>query len=227
MKDKKQVAETENVLIMDTARQKPYIDEFRQAYLFLREDKAEEFTKKTPGTFTKRAGNKDQFRAVCSDCYAAGAHMLLIQGNKTEELPLHKRDLDRRYYNSRLNASLTCLSKTKKATYLNNLAHCNFIVPVRIENRPEVKITYATVTPKGKVPSFLAFTDLEEFNKWREKTKARGYRPLEVNAAGLKRIGIGIGGKSGFLFNACGKNVELSAEMLKHIRTKDDEEETE
>ena len=205
---------------MDSMLKMPYIDELRQSYVFTINGLASAFVKETKGTNKLDVSGVD-FKTVCSDCFGAGATTILMFGNKGEEpMPLLQEHLERRFYNGLLTANVRRLKQTKKREYLKDMKNCEFVVPIKILNEPEVKVSYATAYTKDSPYIYLAFTDIREFEEWQKLAGADEYKPLKVNATGLKRIGK----KHGFLVNVCSNKLALTKDMLKQIHTKDEEE---
>ena len=205
-------------LIMSGITLKPYIDESRQAYAFSSEEAATVFAKKAGRAHVRRLEQGMDVQAM-SDCYAAGARMLIERrGGETFRHTLEEAGLMRRYYNSDLNADAARYISTRRTDYIRNMNRCRFIVPVRISNHPQMSVVYATAVFPDTSFWYLAFTDLEEYGKWGAANE--GWAPLEVRVDGLYRIGR----KHGFLLDPCGARLLISRGMLRKIMKGREEE---
>ena len=206
-------------LIISELTQKAYIDEKRNAYLLLYKEAAKEYTEKIKRT-TFVDLSEFAFPEICSYVFASGAMYLIVCGQeKREEFKLERKKLRNKYYNANLHANLARYLHTKDLRYLRALSHSYFIVPIRIKNSPDASISYATARIKNRPYVYVAFTDLEEYYKWDEVVA--GWQPLEVDAAGFKRIGE----KHGYLINPFGRNVLITKEMMRHIKVEEEESE--
>lgn len=207
-------------LIISELTQKPYLDEKRNAHMFLHKPAGDAFARTTGHVMAIDLSEFD-FRETCSYVYAAGAKTLLVRGKEIEEeFSLEQDKLKRRYYNPDIQAHLTRFLHTGKDRYIRALSDAYFIVPIRIKNSPGASISYATAKIKDRPYVYVAFTDLDEYYRWDEIVP--GWQPLEVDAAGLKRIG----SRHGFIINPLGRNLIITRQMIKRIQTKDDEEES-
>lgn len=205
-------------IIVSEITKKPYIDEKRNAFLFFHDDDSKKYTEKIKNT-TSVDISKYDFLEICSYAYSSGAINLIVQGEKAQEVfRLEKDKLKKKYYNSNLNANISRYLTTNNKRYIRALSDCYFIVPIKIENHPNANITYATARIKNSPYVFVAFTDLEEYKKWEKIVK--GWKPLEVDAEGFKRIG----GKHGYIINPCGRNMIINKNLVSMIPTEDDEE---
>lgn len=221
--NKTAVSKNKKFLIMSKLTKLAYIDELRRAFLFDNKKIAEEFVKITAGTYVDDK-SRQPTKAICSYCYASGADTIIILANKKKEVrALKERHLDKHYYNCRLSADITRLVHTQDVKYLKDFAECKFIVPIRITNTETVSIAYATVTKSSRSNNYLylAFTDLYEYEKWIRKIPDPGlWKPLQVDAAGLKRIGK----DHGFIFNIYGGKNILKNKDLRQIEIQNDED---
>lgn len=213
--------ECQKFLIMSRLTKMVYINEDRQAFLIDNKKDADEFVKNTIGTYCADKSTQKK-KTICSYCFASGAdEIVFISEGKKEIKLLRERHLDKHYYNCRLSADITRLVHTQNTKYLRDFAECNFVVPIRITNSKTVSIAYATVA-KDSTPEnylYLAFTDLYEYEKWARKIPdSDSWKPLQVDAAGLKRIGR----NHGFIINIYGGRNVIKSRNLKLIDAKED-----
>lgn len=213
--------ECQKFLIMSKLTKMAYINEDRQAFLIDNKKDADEFVKNTIGTYCADKSTQKK-KTICSYCFASGAdEIVFISEGKKEIKLLRERHLDKHYYNCRLSADITRLVHTQNTKYLRDFAECNFVVPIRITNSKTVSIAYATVA-KDSTPEnylYLAFTDLYEYEKWARKIPdSDSWKPLQVDAAGLKRIGR----NHGFIINIYGGRNVIKSRNLKLVDAKED-----
>lgn len=213
--------ECQKFLIMSRLTKMAYINEDRQAFLIDNKKDADEFVKNTIGTYCADKSTQKK-KTICSYCFASGAdEIVFISEGKKEIKLLRERHLDKHYYNCRLSADITRLVHTQNTKYLRDFAECNFVVPIRITNSKTVSIAYATVA-KDSTPEnylYLAFTDLYEYEKWARKIPdSDSWKPLQVDAAGLKRIGR----NHGFIINIYGGRNVIKSRNLKLVDAKED-----
>lgn len=205
-------------LVVSKLTNRIYIDEKRNAMLFFSKEKAKEYSDKIPNTAVFNA-SPHKFIDICSLAYGSGASVIVLKSNnKEEEIRLQKEKLNKKYYNSNLNANIARYLHTKDNRYIKAFENSQFIVPIRIQNHPNANITYATAIIKNEPYVFVAFTDVNEFNNWSKKIK--GWQALEIDAAGFKRIGK----KHGFIINPFGRYLIVTRTMMNMIKTEDDEE---
>lgn len=198
-------------LIINDITGRPYIDERRHAYAFYSMDAAEDFADKVGRAHVGQAVNGIGLTEM-SDCFAAGAQVLVERGGGEEtHHTLQEEGLLRRHYNNELSADVARYIRTRQHDYIVSMGSCRFLVPVKIRNHPQMSVEYATANIQGMQFKYLAFTDLEEYEKWSRKNE--GWSPLEVKASGLSRIGK----KHGFLLDACGAKLLISRGMLHSI----------
>ena len=214
-------SECQKFLIMSKLTKMAYINEDRQAFLIDNKKDADEFVKNTIGTYCADKSTQKK-KTICSYCFASGAdEIVFISEGKKEIKLLRERHLDKHYYNCRLSADITRLVHTQNTKYLRDFAECNFVVPIRITNSKTVSIAYATVA-KDSTPEnylYLAFTDLYEYEKWARKIPdSDSWKPLQVDAAGLKRIGR----NHGFIINIYGGRNVIKSRNLKLVDAKED-----
>lgn len=214
-------SECQKFLIMSKLTKMAYINEDRQAFLVDNKKDADEFVKNTIGTYCADKSTQKK-KTICSYCFASGAdEIVFISEGKKEIKLLRERHLDKHYYNCRLSADITRLVHTQNTKYLRDFAECNFVVPIRITNSKTVSIAYATVA-KDSTPEnylYLAFTDLYEYEKWARKIPdSDSWKPLQVDAAGLKRIGR----NHGFIINIYGGRNVIKSRNLKLVDAKED-----
>ena len=205
---------------------RPYIDENRRAYMYRSQSRADEQCQEIRKTRPVDMSDCDE-NTIFSECYAAGAKYIVYEDHiRKTEIPLKKEEMERRYYNSRLNADIALLLRTKKTQYLRDMSGCTFLVPVRTINEPNVYMLYATVSNSKGMYSYVASSDLEAFSRWSEKVK--GWQPLRVDCGGLRQIGR----KHGFMINpleaglflATDKICLLEEEFRRRVAGKDKEE---
>lgn len=214
-------SECQKFLIMSKLTKMAYINEDRQAFLVDNKKDADKFVKNTIGTYCADKSTQKK-KTICSYCFASGAdEIVFISEGKKEIKLLRERHLDKHYYNCRLSADITRLVHTQNTKYLRDFAECNFVVPIRITNSKTVSIAYATVA-KDSTPEnylYLAFTDLYEYEKWARKIPdSDSWKPLQVDAAGLKRIGR----NHGFIINIYGGRNVIKSRNLKLVDAKED-----
>ena len=131
----------------------------------------------------------------------------------SEDEELLRENLIRRYYNSDLNAYLRLQVRFKSLEAKRKLADCKYIVAVNIDKNREEYIVYASAKSKSGLNALVAFSDLAEFEQWRQKFGQK-YKPLEVDFLGLQRLG----GRHGFLINPLTSKFYLSPELIDEIR---------
>ena len=166
-------------LVMSDITSRPYIDESRQAYAFSSEDAAEEFAEKVGKAYV-RVLDQGMDVGAMSECYAAGAGTLIeLSGRHSSRHTLEAAGLVRRYYNPDLNADVSRYISTRRMEYIGNMRMCRFIVPVRISNHPQMSVMYATAVFPDTSFWYLAFTDLEEYEKG---------SVVEINASNVDRF---------------------------------------
>lgn len=212
-----QASTEEFYIIKSRLTGRPYIDKARQAYVFTTKGRAQEMfgwmetvTIELPPAFNAKQ--------TISDCYAAGAESIVIRRQTGQEIyTIDESVLERRFYNGKLNADIALLMHTKDKQYLRNMEDCKFIIPVKITNYPDVRIVYATVVLKDKPYMYLAFTDLDEYNKWSGLVK--GWKALSVDAYDLIRIGK----KHGYMVNVCGFKLIITGRTLKQLEVGEDD----
>jgi hypothetical protein len=190
---------------------RPYIDEDRKAYMFRNLSRAELFCSGLSKTRPIDMTDCND-KMIYSECYAAGAVTVICEdGIRKTEIELKKEDLQRRYYNNRLNADIALLARTKKTQYLKDMANCTFLVPMRTINSPNVYMLYATVGNKKGMYSYIAFSDLESFTRWSERVS--GWQPLRVDCGGLRQIGR----KHGFVVNPLEAAMLLKTDRIRAL----------
>ena len=187
-------------LIESEITQRPYLDENRHAIVFQEEEEAKKYASATEHT---RVREEEADRSTLySMCYAAGAVKLEERASQNVKynIDITKENVKREFYNPKTNAIISRYMHTKESACLKQLAGCRFIVPVRITNRPSTEIVYATMYKSAEDKKrdkycFIAFSDLEEYEKWTGKDN--GWVPLLVNCGVMLRIGR----KRGFVLN--------------------------
>lgn len=200
-------------LLDSTKTGKPYLNEHRNCLIFVRESDAKKKQETLPDTIVSPP-KYYKFADLAALCYAAGADgITLCSKDKEETFPLEERMLAMQPYNHELCGNLLMLKQTKKQLYLNQLAFCNFIVPVKINNGDEVEIVYgiARHTTEEVGMLYVAFSDLDEFTLW--GSTVPGWQPLKTDFRGLMRIC----GKHGIMLNPSGNRLVLTHEQLNTI----------
>lgn len=207
--------EEKKYLAISQDTQKPYITKDREAFLFLDEFQAKSFRRKIKNIELLNTTSKS-YAMINSLCYANGALFLNVIGSDGQ--PLRERinplELKRRYYNSDLTAFLGVGMRDKDLDFIRRIKSCTFIIPVHIDKTKEQYITYASAKNKAGERTYLAFTDLFEYNKW-AKEYGNIYKPLEINFLGLYRIS---GGKRGFLINVMNSKYILTSKFLTNTK---------
>lgn len=205
-------------IILSEITNKPYIDENRRAYSFLYRNDADSFSKENRNLIIVDLSDYS-FLEICSYAYSSGAITLRVKGeNSHENFALKRDELKKKYYNSDLNANLSRYLYTGNKRYIKLLKNNYFIVPVRIKNHPDASINYAIAKIENRPYVYVAFTDLDEYRKWEKLVS--GWTPLEVDAAGFKRIG----SKHGFIINPCGKNMIIDRKLMNIIDVEEEGE---
>lgn len=200
-------------LLLDEQFNKPYLDEGRRSFLFVDELQAKKMRAEIKSVKLIDVTNRN-LRDIASLCYASGASYLSIVGeNDSEDLKIEKENLIRRYYNSDLNAYLRLQLRFRSLEAKKKLADCKYIVAVNIDKNREEYIVYASAKSKSGLNALVAFSDLAEFEQWRQKFGQK-YKPLEVDFLGLQRLG----GRHGFLINPLTSKFYLSPELIDEIR---------
>lgn len=206
----------EKYLIRDDLLKRPYVSEQRESFLFLSETMAIAFCRKrsrvTPLKITKYT-----LVDIQSVCFAAGAEKLVMvdqdEDSSTQVIELERKNLNRRYYNSRLNALIGYQLTLKGELPVKAFAYCRYIVAVKLNKNSKQYMMYASVRNKRiNEVAMIAFSDLVEFEKWKEKYGSE-YEPMEVDFLGLHRIG----GKHGFLFNPEGIRFFMSPKFIEKV----------
>ena len=166
----------------------PYVTDDDEVFLFLKEEDAENFLKNHPGAVLK----EPQYYTVedlGALCYGAGATKIKVKipGKEQERSEDLTQMPKKKYYNFPLNHDLNLLHETKKKKYLLGFIDKNFIVPVKInpDSDTDIIIEYSIAKMKDK-NYFLAFSNLDEFEKWSEKVK--GFSPIEISYSELKEL---------------------------------------
>lgn len=201
-------------LVRDDVLKKPYISSDRAAYLFLDELAAKAFRSEHKNISLANV-KKHGFKAIQSICYAAGAEKFVMiekNGVRQEEF-LDERYLERRYYNSDLNAFLGLQFRSSDGTFLKEFSRCKYIVAANIDKTREQYISYASAKTGSGMHVLLAFSDLKEFDLWHSKHGLK-YKPLEVDFLGLQRLG----GYHGFLVNPESNKFYLSPNFIKVVK---------
>lgn len=211
-------------LIYSTLTKKPFIDEKRRSYLFTEEQDAESFVADVPNTEPSELPELN-WESVFSVCFAAGAEILKERRGNNKEVThsIREEKLEKRFYNADTNANVSRYLHTGNDEYLKGIKNCKMIVPIRIMNDPYTKIDYPIIykhkSKKGDY-AFLAFTDIEEYNKWTEKDN--GWDPLLVDNTAMRRIG----GKHGLMVNVYSARLFIPVDFLgKYIAPKEEYDE--
>lgn len=184
-------------LIISELTRKVYIDERRNSYLFRNEGEAYAFSADVAGTGVMEC--EAPGKHIFSECFSAGAKVLKERSGDKEIIHTIKEEmLVRRYYNNNLSASIARYMHTKNMEYIRAMKICSFIVPVRIINSPYASIRYPVVFSPGKASyAFIAFTDLEEYGKWKRKQgeaewiseeKDYVWMPMLIDCSALVRL---------------------------------------
>ncbi len=198
-------------MIYSSITRAPYIDGKQRSYLFDTMEAAKEFSEETADTFVRECSGSR--REILSTMYSSGACGYIENKDGQEKnLYIKEEQLEPKFYNRRLSQLINRLMQTRDKAYLKNIHKCRFIVPVRVSSYPKVRIMYGTVKRLGSGDyMYLAFTNMDEYNAWREKTS--DWEPLLVNLNSIMHIGA----KHGFLVNACGVKLVLDKNLLKII----------
>lgn len=190
---------------------RPYIDEQKKAYLFRSIEKATEFSAALPKTVPIDVSDCSDIN-IRSECYGAGAKWIACEDSMLkDDILLKKEDLEKRYYNNRLNADIALLMRTKSTRYLKDMSGCTFLVPVKTINEPNVYMLYATVSNSKGEYSYIAFSDLESYSRWEERVQ--GWQPLRVDCGGLRQIGR----KHGFVINPLEARLVLKTDRIRML----------
>ena len=199
-------------LAKDTLLKKPYIDSDRNAYLFIDELAAKGFrnSHQEKNIDVVKVDNKNMID-IESICYAAGAIHLMIIGSdeQSEKVLLEEKNLKRAYYNGDLNANLGLQLREQNQEAKERLYDCKYILAVNIDKNREDYIYYASAKSKSGKHVILAFSDLNEYDKW-AKDYGKTYKPLELDFLGLQRIGK----NHGYLINPMGSRFYLSPNLI-------------
>jgi hypothetical protein len=202
-------------LLIDKKFNKPYLDENRRSYLFVDELKAKKKRAELEDVKIIDVTNRG-LRDIFSICYASGAtHLYIVGDNPAEDNDekIEKENLVRRYYNNKLNGCLRLQVQYKSLEAKEELANCVYIVAVNIDKTREEYMVYANVKNSKGFNALVAFSDLAEFEQWKNKYGQK-YKPLEVDFLGLQRLG----GRHGFLINPLTSKFYLSPELIDDIR---------
>ena len=207
-------------LIISRITKKVYIDELRNAYLFRDGKDAQTFSADVPGTTVME--NEEPGTYVFSECFSAGARELRERsGGKEKVYRLKDEELEKRYYNGILNANISRYMHTKNTEYIRAMKMCSFIVPVRVINHPYATIKYPVVYSTGNLSyAFIAFSDLTEYGKWKEKQKEAEWvsgknddyewDPMLIDCISLVRIGK----EHGVVLDLFGAGLYLDKKMI-------------
>ena len=123
------------------------------------------------------------------------------------------------FYNTSLNLTYNWLLQSGKKKYITELKDKKFIIPIEIGSLHKGDFfSYPTARLSDDKTFFLAFTDLMEFNLWKEKTKEikkdeenqRDFKPLLISAASMFEISSGMD----FIVNIFGKRALLPKKLL-------------
>ena len=197
--------------IMSSKTGKPYIDEENKCYVFTEEDAANEFSEDIP-VFVDGPRFYELIE-LKSQCYAAGATMLIIRTEgKDTSYPLEEKLVSPNYYNSTLNRLIAHIKQNKNRKYLELLPDERFIVPAKVINENDtVKILYAVARNQNDDLMYLAFSDLNEYMLW--NAGVEGWQPLEISYDTLYRIGY----HTGFLMNVHGNKIIIKRRWFEYI----------
>ena len=200
-------------LLLDEQFNKPYLDENRRAFLFVDDLQAKKKRAELKSVKLIDVTNRS-LRDISSLCYASGAsHLSIVGEDDVEDEKLLRENLIRRYYNSDLNAYLRLQARFKRLEAKTKLSDCKYIVAVNIDKNREEYIVYASAKSKSGLSALVAFSDLAEFEQWKNKYGQK-YKPLEIDFLGLQRLG----GRHGFLINPLTSKFYLSPELIDEIR---------
>lgn len=211
---KPNVLEINKIYILESTKTNhPYITPDGACLVFPHEADAKAAHEATPDT---RLGAPNFYKMddLCYLCYAAGANAVRIQiKDKIEELVLHKEFANHAPCGHELNRTIAKVKHTKTRQALSGFAFCEYIVPVKVREEGEIKITYAVVKHQVKDLGmlYIAFSSLDEFTIWQSEHPE--WSPIKVSFAGLRRIG----GKSGVMINPSGNRMILTANMLAEV----------
>lgn len=205
-------------LVIDKQLKKPHINDEGEAIVFVDEMAYKKFRNDdAKGIYSYQDSSNLSIKDISSNCYAAGAIFLKLIGNNkigdntVERIRLNLSELNRQYYNNKLNRYLIEQVRKKDKESLLKVTECKFILAVNLNSERNNYILYATAKIKGKDAQqiILGFTDIDNFNKWQEVVEEK-YKPLEVDFTGLHRIG----GYHGFLIDPLSFKLFLPPKLL-------------
>ena len=205
------IAQNSIYLIESALSNKPYIDTERTSYAFTNADDAENYAEGIEDVRVKSPQKYTSFD-LCSLCYAAGADAIMI--DLEQKLIITRQMRAQHPYNHTLNGELALIKQTGDKQHLLNMKRCVFLVPVRIEHRPSVKIKYGIAKHKQNTvpPLYLAFSDLDEYRVWASEN--HDWDPIKVDFAALYRIA----SRRGVMINPTGNRIVITPKMLSDIK---------
>lgn len=170
-------------IIMSQKTGKPYLTDDDHCKMFVSQIAAERFCMDKEGLFVE-GPNFTSNEDIMFSCKQAGALYLdICTDKKTDEKKIGYNP--KKYFNRDLNAAIFHLKDTKRSVYLKQMGDCMFIIPCLVEKGHEIIYGAAQI---GDTLYTLAFSDLDEYNAWRE---ADNYRPLELSFTELIRASAG------------------------------------
>ena len=190
----------------------PYITENGDVFVYLKEEDAKRFLEENKGSALK---GPDYYKVedLSSICYGAGAEQIIVKvpGRNQERREDLKKMPKKKYYNFPLNRSINLLHETKKKKYLLEMKNEKFIIQVKINSDSDIVIEYSIAKMKDK-NYFMAFSNLDEFEKWSEKVK--DFNPIEISFTELAELC----NEDDCIINVFGARYVLSQEKIKMIR---------
>lgn len=198
-------------MVLFEKTKQPYITEEGECVIYLRKEDAGNFLNEHPGAVLDES-KFYKAEELCSMCYGAGAVKIkvIMPGCEKERYEDLTRMPIKKYYNHSLNKNINLLHETKRKEYLYALKKENYIVPVKITNKPEMKIEYSIAKANDR-KLFVAFTCLEEFDLWNKNIG--GYEALEITYSEL----IELSGNDDIVLNISGARYILSQEKIKKM----------
>lgn len=171
---------------------KIYIDKNAKCYLFESDYEAEQFCSQLEETFYDEA---QCYKAVpfVSYCFGLGIQAIKIKPAASDdytEIPITKQDARHQFYNEKTNYNILRLKQTKKSKYLKELPNSLLIAPILIDRRemgqyPVIHYAYAIVPQSGTY--YIAFTGMQEYQKWAE-TQNIPFSPSQTSLQEMNKI---------------------------------------
>ena len=191
----------------------PYIDDNGSTPLFLSADQAKEVLKNISDrvNIQEKVASKSE---IYSLCYAVGTKQLELYSEKekpktvilNEKMP----EINKGYYNNRLNRNIVKLKETKDIKYFYDLKECNFLLPAKVKEDSKISYAVARIERKEEEYYYLAFSSFAEYSLW---PISKEWKLVEVNFNALASISH----HHPYIINPMGKRLVLTIDQIKQI----------